>query len=163
VAISSRRRLGELQGLRWEDVDLVSHRLTVQNPNATQDTKNHTRTVPIDPMLYGLLFEAYHNGDGGELVCDGVGGDIHRAVKRICQRGGVKPYAKPCHTLRKNCETDWSEKYPIQAVTEWLGNSVEVAMKHYVRAEDSLFEKAAGITEAEECSEKRSQSASVES
>jgi len=156
-------RQGEALRLRWEDVDLVNHRLTVQNPNATKDTKNRTRQVPLDVELYSLLFEAYHNGDGGELVCDGVGGDIHRAVNRICQRAGVKSYSKPCHTLRKNCETDWSEKYPIQAVTEWLGNSVEVAMKHYVRAEDSLFEKAAGITEAEECSQKRSQSAGVES
>jgi len=38
-----------------------------------------------------------------------------------------------------------------------------MALKHYVRAEDSLFEKAAGITEAGKCSQKRSQSASVES
>ena len=50
---------------------------------------------------------------------------------------GIEPYTKPCHTLRKNCETDW------------LGNGPQVALAHYLRTEDALFDKAAGVNSNE--------------
>jgi len=143
-------RKSEALRLRWEDIDFTSHRLTVTNPGNAKDTKHRTRTVPIDPMLYSLLFEAYNDGQAGEWVCSGARSTaMHRVIEKICKLAGIEPYTKPCHTLRKNCETDWSEKYPIQAVTDWLGNSPQVALAHYLRTEDGLFDKAAGVVSDE--------------
>lgn len=34
------------------------------------------------------------------------------------------------------------EKFPISAVTEWLGHSATVALKHHARVPDDLFERA---------------------
>jgi len=54
-------------------------------------------------------------------------------------------WAKPYHTLRKNCETDWLAAYPVMDVCRWLGHSPTVAMKHYHQTTASTMRRAAGL------------------
>jgi hypothetical protein len=42
-----------------------------------------------------------------------------------------------------------TETYPLHVVCAWLGNSPEVARKHYLQTLDSHFEQAAGTTAEE--------------
>ena len=37
-----------------------------------------------------------------------------------------------------------ADRFPIQVVTAWIGNSVAVAKKHYLQVTDNHFETAAG-------------------
>ena len=64
---------------------------------------------------------------------------------RIIKRAGLTPWPKLFHQLRASCETDLLAEFPISAVTEWLGHSPEVALRHYARVPDHLFERAAAV------------------
>src|SRR5208283_3720065 len=37
--------------------------------------------------------------------------------------------------------------FPIHVVTAWIGNTVKVAMKHYLQVTDADFDRAAGVKE----------------
>jgi len=138
-------RQGEALRLKWSDVDLENRRLTVRNPLRYKTTKKKTRRVPIEPMLHDLLFEIYMNGERSKTVLVGMQTtNLWRDFQVIAKRAGLEPWPKWCHTLRKNCETDWAGKLKVHAYTEFFGHSPEVAMRHYTRAEDSDF---AAITE----------------
>ena len=141
-------RRGEAWRLQWSDVDLVSRRLTVRNPQTHRSTKKRTRQVPLVPTLYDLLFEAANDDSSDEFVIARGStprpDQMHKGFGQLCRMAGVEPWARWCHTLRKNCETDWAGQYPIHVVTEWLGNSPVVAMQHYVHATDADFDRLAG-------------------
>lgn len=77
-------RKGELLALKWEDVDLVEERLTVNKavafPNnsvsiKTPKTKAGTRTVPIPKKIIPLLQKA-KDGAESDYVCLSVKGEI---------------------------------------------------------------------------------------
>ncbi|KKL77028.1 hypothetical protein LCGC14_2038990 [marine sediment metagenome] len=101
--------------------------------------------MPIEPDLADLLFEAWMADEGREkVVTEVVRTNVWRDFQ-IARRAGIKAYSRPLHTLRKNRETDWLSQFPLHVVTEWLGNSPEVALKHYSRAEEGDFHRAAGL------------------
>ncbi len=134
-------RQGEALRLQWADVDLKRRQLLIRNPEGHQTTKKRSRKVPICPELYRLLagFRAI-----GPVV--DLHGNLWREFRAICRRAGLEPWAKWCHTLRKNCETDWSRELPLHVVTEWLGNSPAVAIKHYLRAEPQDYDRITLLT-----------------
>lgn len=136
-------RRGEALRLEWADVDMDSRRLTVLNPGPYETTKHRTRTVPIQPSLYDLLFEAWMADIVSESVVTGLPKEssIWKAARTIIRRAGLTVYSKPCHTLRKNLQTQWEGEFPIHVVAEWLGNSPRVALEHYSKAEAKDFEK----------------------
>ena len=69
--------------------------------------------------------------------------DIHRPAIRLIQSAGVRQYAKPFHTLRKNREQDWIEAgIPFHVVIEWIGHSHTVAQQHYLRVDETHIKKA---------------------
>ena len=139
-------RRGEALRLRWSEVDLKTRRLTVQNPGGYRTSKKRTRVLPIDPELYELLRVIRVRRDDGGPMIGGIGvSNVWRDFQMITKRAGVEPWSRWCHTLRKNCETDWANEFPIHVVAEWLGNSPEVAMRHYVRAEDAHYREASGL------------------
>ena len=125
----------------------MARRLTVRNPQSHRSTKKRTRQVPITPKLYDLLFETANDESNGEYVITRGStpqpSHMHKTFRRLCRKATLEPWDRWCHTLRKNCETDWARQFPIHVVTEWLGNSPEVAMKHYTQATDADFRKAA--------------------
>ena len=58
----------------------------------------------------------------------------------------IKPWADWCHTLRKNCETDWmAEGIPEYAYINWCGHTATVAKRHYLTVPDELFERVTGL------------------
>ncbi len=62
----------------------------------------------------------------------------------IRKRAGTPKYAKWCHTLRKNRESDWMDAgFPFHVVVEWMGHSDEVARQHYLRVNESDLAAAA--------------------
>jgi len=45
--------------------------------------------------------------------------------------------------LRSTRETELAETFPIHVVTAWLGNSPEIARKHYLQVTNEHFVRAA--------------------
>ena len=145
-------RQGEALRLRWPHVDLDARRLVVENPGRYRTSKKRRREVPIGPELYALLRRARWkvSEDEGCVIQDICAPNLWRDFHVIARRAGLTPWARWCHTLRKNCETDWAGRFPIHVVAEWLGNSPEVAMRHYLRAEPRDYRLASGLGGREE-------------
>jgi integrase len=154
----------EVLSLKWSDVNFETGRMTVPSPKTEGIPGKEYRVCPIFTDLRPHLDEAFELADGGaEYVVSGPLADKVRAkstgengwvncnlrteFERLLRRAGLTPWPRLFHTLRASCETDLLEKFPISAVTEWLGHSATVALKHYARVPDALFERAAGLNE----------------
>lgn len=163
-------RAGECRRLRGKHVDLSRRMLTVlpevgSEGAMVEGTKQRLRHVPIRPELARLLASgptlapdkpvcpdlpntsnlrrALHGGPaGGRKRADGT----DRRYVGILERAGVPKYAKPMHTLRRNCGTEWAEQgIPLADLARWMGNSVAVAAAYYVRTTPTTFARVTGI------------------
>lgn len=127
-------RQGEALALQWSAIDWDANRITVW----AMKTKRR-RIVPIAPELMPILRDALeHAPEGEQAIVTGMATqNLWRDFRVICKRAGIKPYAKWCHTLRKNRESDWIDSgFPFHVVIEWMGHSDEVARQHYLRVND---------------------------
>lgn len=75
---------------------------------------------------------------GGWMNCN-----LRAQFLKIIKRAGLQPWPRLFHNLRASCETDLMANHPIHAVVSWLGNTLGIALKHYLQVLDSDFEKAA--------------------
>jgi integrase len=140
-------RRGEALSLRWADVDWQGNRLRVNAEVERETTKRRRRTAPIEPArcpsgLYALLRAAFEAAPAGSVrVCEGLSeNNVRRSALAILRRSSVGAYAKPFHTLRKCCETDWAQGYPQHVVCEWLGHGLAVSQAHYLRVPVELYD-----------------------
>ena len=62
----------------------------------------------------------------------------------ICKRAKLKRWEKWCQVLRKNCETDWAQKYPQYAVSIWIGHDINVSAQYYLQIPEQLYKEASG-------------------
>lgn len=53
-------------------------------------------------------------------------------------------WQKDFQNLRASCESEWVAIYGIYPATEWTGNSVEVAQKHYCTITPDVWDRAIG-------------------
>lgn len=127
--------------LTWDDVDLDQGKLTVQCPKTEHHHGHEFRTVPIQPRL-ALELDAAARTRSGSRVVRLSRHNLHKGLARIIEASGVEPWADPFHCLRRSCETDWAEQFPEFAVAKWIGNSVTVARRHYLKLTDGLMERA---------------------
>jgi integrase len=129
-------RRNEIERLEWGNIDLQARTITVEGDfedgASREGTKKRRRVVPVVPELYEVL--ANHPSRTGLLV-DVPTDNFERAARGIVTASGVEFYGKPLHALRAAFENDMMDRHPIQDVAEWLGHSVEVAMRHYRQRE----------------------------
>lgn len=126
-------RRGEILRLTWGDVGGSTIRVLPEMVQGVRrdGTKQRARTVPIQPRLSSIL---KGGGPRDELVCRIPTENIHRDALAVVRRAGVEVYSKPFHTLKKSLASDWlGDGLPVSDVAQWLGDSVEVLMKHYAR------------------------------
>jgi hypothetical protein len=60
----------------------------------------------------------------------------------IIKRAGLLTWPKMWQNLRSSCETDLSASAPLHVACAWIGNSTNVAMKHYLQVTESHFRQA---------------------
>ncbi len=59
-------------------------------------------------------------------------------------KAGPVRYAKPLHTLRKNCITDWATHFPAHVVKQWAGHSsLDTTDRYYLQVSEAEYERAA--------------------
>ena len=149
-------RVGEARGLRWGDVDLAETppRIVV-HAEKTRRTRP-VRVAPVQPRLAVVLREAHavspdsatrHGGVvvPAPLLEQGAGPSLYTQLRDIVATAGLEPWSKPFHTLRKNCATDWMDRYrELAVVADWLGHDPAVSRSHYLasQSERLLIEEA---------------------
>ena len=139
-------RRGEALDLEWSDIDWGEHRLQIIGSESWQPKDRESRIVPIFPELYKILLTAYDDADAGQKkVIEGLcATNTWRDFQVLFRRAGVKPYSKPCHSLRKNAITDWASNFPAHVVKEWAGHSsLETTDRYYLQVSESEYTRAA--------------------
>ena len=66
-------------------------------------------------------------------------------LERIIRRAGLEPWPKLFQNLRSSRETELAREWPLHVVTEWIGNSQPVALKHYLQVTDEDYERASSL------------------
>src|SRR5208282_2682445 len=56
---------------------------------------------------------------------------------------GLVPWPRLFQNLRASRETELAERFPLRVVTDWLGNSPNVALAHYLSTTEEHFQRAA--------------------
>ena len=141
--------------LTWGDVDWERGRLSVPSPKTEGTGKGH-RVIPLFTLLRPHLEAAFeHAEEGSEFVfpleyrkrahgpAGWVNANLRTTFEKVVRRAGVDPWPRLWHSLRASCESDLAQTFPLATVTKWLGNTLSVALRHYVDPTESAFERAA--------------------
>lgn len=125
--------------LTWQDWSMEAGALTVRAPKT-----NSVRVVPVCPELAELLQAAYDDAEVGatsmiaryrEANCN-----LRTKLYRILGQAGVEPWPRLFHSLRASRQSEWSAKHPLADVCKWMGNTPEVAARHYLMASGESFD-----------------------
>ena len=128
-------RRGEAISLRWDALDWDQRRLTI----IAQKT-GRRRVVPIEAELFQLLHDAFDYAKD-DRVCPMSRHCLWRNFQTIRKRAGLPRWKDAFQVLRRNCETDWAQKYPQYAVSTWIGHDIKVSARHYLQVPAELYRR----------------------
>ncbi len=146
------RTPSEVFALKWGDIDFVAGRIQVPEPKVEHHAGRGRRTAPLFPELRPYLeesFEAASDGRGRVSPTRHVltrhrlaSGNLGTQLKRIIQKAGAEPWPKLFMNLRQSRQTELENQFPTHVVCKWLGNSPQVAHRHYLKVTTDHFEQA---------------------
>ena len=151
------RNPSEVLSLQLDDLNWDRGSMRVTSPK-TEGHGQGSRMVPMFERLRPYLLEAAEMAEEGQthvipesLYLQAAQTPLgwrncnqRTTFKKIILRAGLEPWPRLFHNLRASCESDLAREYPITTVCKWLGNTVAVAVRHYVQVTDEDFQKAAG-------------------
>jgi integrase len=162
----------EVLSLRWQDMLWDAERIVVQSPKTEHHPGKASRTIPLFPELRPILADAFDLApEGAVYVVDermrassqGKAGwrncNLRTTFEKIVKRAGLTAWPRLFHNLRSSRQTELAERFPSHVVCDWLGNSEDIARKHYFQTTDDHFARAA--TEATKAKQNPKQSAAV--
>ncbi len=68
--------------------------------------------------------------------------NLRTTFEKIVKRAGLTPWPRLFHNLRSSRQTELAERFPSHVVCDWLGNSEDIARKHYFQTTDDHFARA---------------------
>jgi len=139
----------ETLSLKWTDINWETNRLIVPSSKTERQGKAF-RVVPLFPELRYYLEKAFDKAPEGTVYCistyrDARNCNLRTQFLRILRRASVKPWERLFHNLRASRQTELCNEFPTHVVAEWLGNTPDIANKHYLSTTEQHFEKAAGV------------------
>jgi len=142
------RTPSETLALRWTDVDWQAKRMIVRSPKTEHHDGKESRVVPIFPELLPYLHDAF---DPSHVKVITIASDASKNFRtrftKFVERAGLKPWPKLFQNLRATRQTELEDQFPTHVVCAWLGNSQQVARKHYLNVTDEHFGRAVkGLT-----------------
>ena len=153
----------EVLSLRWSDIDWAQNRMTVHSPKTEHLADKAKRVVPLFPELRPILLEAKGRAptDAVYVVDErfrksaiGPAGwrnvNLRTTFEKIVKKAGLKQWPRLFHNLRASRETELVEDFPIHVVTQWLGNTPDVALGHYLMTTEEHFSAAVSAGEVAE-------------
>ncbi len=148
------RMPSELFPLKWRDINLAAGRMTVTSPKTEHHTSGGSRVCPIFPELRKYFEQqllSVSEGTGRVAGSRNViekhrlnSGNLSTQFTRILTKAGVTPWPKLMINLRSSRQTELENTFPTHVVCKWLGNSPQIAHRHYLKVTDSHFDQAIG-------------------
>ncbi len=136
----------EVLRLKWADIDWARDRFTVHATKTEHHADGGVRKVPIFPELAPYLTECFEAAEpGSEYVvtrCRDASVNLRTQLNRIIKRAGLTPWPKLFQNLRSTRETELVQEFPIHVVCRWIGNSTQIANKHYLQVTEGHFAEA---------------------
>ena len=141
------RTPSETFALKWSDINWEKNRFYVRSPKTERHIGKEGRMVPLFPELRKYFDQCFFDPaeDRGEYVISKHRTDsynLRTQLKRFIAAAGLTPWPKVYQNLRSSRETELLERFPIQTVVAWLGNSPKVALQSYLQVRESDFDKA---------------------
>ena len=135
------RHQSETFNLHWSDIDWENHRMTIRPVKVRQ------REVPLMPELYNFLLRRHQDADGDPThVVSGINKTTtNYHFRKAIKAAGHDVWSDLWHTLRASFQTELSEYFGVKVVSDWVGNSPDVARKHYLQTHDEHFTKAQSL------------------
>lgn len=137
--------------------------IRVTCPKLAHHERFAQRTIPLFPELREhllKLFEEAPEGTEHVIVKHRLGAmNLRQQFERILIRTGLTPWPRLFHNLRASRETELIQEYDLDTACKWIGNSSEVATRHYAMSRNLTddFRRAAGL----QAQQKAQQSASA--
>lgn len=132
--------------LRWDDIDWHGARIRVRSPKTEHHPGHESRSIPLFPELLPYLRDAAELApEGAEWVIAkrrDSAINLRTTMMKIIRRASLEPWPKLFHNLRATRQTELEESFPSHVVCAWLGNSPDVARRHYLQVTDDHFAKA---------------------
>ncbi|PHQ35606.1 tyrosine-type recombinase/integrase [Rhodopirellula bahusiensis] len=126
----------EVSCLTWDDIDFDEETMRVFASKTEHHSRGGHRICPLLPELVPYL-QAVRPADAkhDDFVFRQLRGpklNLRTPLLRKIESLKMEPWPKLFQNLRANALTDLAEEHPIHKVCRWLGNTVDVAMRHYV-------------------------------
>jgi integrase len=126
--------------LRWSDIDWEKGRIVIR------ESKTKTRVIPLFEEIRPYLATAFDQAEDGAVYViqryRAKNANLRTQLLRIISKASVPSWPRLFHNLRASRETELANEFPIHVVCEWIGNSVDVARKHYLQVTEEHFQKA---------------------
>ena len=154
VALHTGLRLGELFGLRWQDIDIENRQLTVRQSivnGVVGVPKNYReRTIPLTVDAMAAIANLPRRGDlvftrkdGGALSR----GMSQNAIKHACRRAGIQQIG--WHVLRHTFASHLAAGgTPITSIQTLLGHANIAMTMRYTHTSPSALRDAVAILES---------------
>lgn len=130
----------ETLALQWSDIDWQHGRIVIR------EGKTKQRVIPLFDELRPHLEQAFEEAaDGATFVIARYRSsdtNLRTGLIRILDRAAIPVWPRPFHNLRSSRETELANEFPIHVVCEWIGNTPEVARRHYLQVTEEHFKKA---------------------
>ena len=149
----------EVLSLKWEDINWAEGKIVVPSPKTEHHPGKESRVIPLFPELHAQLRECFEAAPVGSIYV--IGGTFRQAamgpfgwrncnlnvrLRRIVKNAGLTAWPRIFHNLRSSRQTELAEIFPSHVVCAWLGNSEDIAKKHYYQVTDAHFAQAAAST-----------------
>ena len=132
--------------LKWTDIDWQGGLMTVTSPKTKKQGKPK-RLVPIFDELKPFLDDCWDQADPGEFVLakyrSGSGAYIRKRLDKLIERAGLVRWPRITHNLRSSRQTELERENPTHVVCAIMGNTPQVANRHYLQVTESDLKKAA--------------------
>ncbi len=132
--------------LKWADIDWEKQRSRVPSPKSADRPGKGERFIPLFKKLAPHLEAAFDVApEGAEYVVAKYRSgakNLRTQFEKIIRRAGLTPWPRLMHNLRSSRQTELTDRFPDHVVAGWLGNSVEVARRHYLQTTDEHFAAA---------------------
>jgi len=149
----------EVLSLKWENINWAEGKILVPSPKTEHHPGKESRVIPLFPELLEQLRECFEAAPAGAVYV--IGGQYRQAamgpfgwrncnlnvrLRRIVKNAGLTAWPRIFHNLRSSRQTELAEVFPSHVVCAWLGNSEDVAKKHYYQVTDAHFAAANGTS-----------------
>ncbi len=141
------RTPSETLALKFSDINWETDRIHVTSVKTEHHAGKGSRSIPLFPELREHLRECAELAKPGSVYViqryRSAEQNLRTQFEKIIRRAGLDPWPRLFQNLRASCETELCQHFPIHVVTNWIGNSTPIALRHYLTVRDEDYEQAA--------------------